>query len=138
MLLVDLPSQPGSDLSVEVLATPVHRPIARVRSTLDDLLTAPRWAAYSDHYLQVTLTDAERPREAMARLRTRFPQTLVLVFEPASAAGEEPSYAARLRGRSDLEVATDFVAHVRSTPGDGESALLARALESVRAGEVAV
>jgi exonuclease SbcD len=116
----------------------MQRPIARVRSTIDDLLTGPRWARYSDHYLQVTLTDADRPRDAMARLRGRFPQTLVLAFEPTGVADGQPSYAVRLRGRSDLEVATDFVAHVRSAPDHGESALLSRALESVRAGEAAV
>jgi exonuclease SbcD len=138
VLLVDLPPRPGSPLTVEALPTPVQRPIARVRSTLDDLLTADRWAGYSDHYLQVTLTDAARPRDAMARLRRRFPQTLVLAFEPDGAGADEPSYAARLRGRTDLEVATDFVAHVRSAPEADESALLACALESVRANEVAV
>jgi DNA repair protein SbcD/Mre11 len=138
VLLVDVPSRPGAPLSIDALPTPVQRPIARLRSTLDDLLTADRWARYSDHYLQVTLTDDERPRDAMARLRRRFPQTLVLAFEPNRAADDAPSYAARLRGKSDLEVAIDFVSHVRSAPDDDESALLARALESVRADEVAV
>jgi exonuclease SbcD len=138
VLLVDLPSQPGAPLTVEALPTPVQRPIARVRSTLDDLLTGARWARHADHYLQVTLTDPDRPRDTMARLRSRFPQTLVLTFEPDGAADGEPSYAARLRGRSDLDVATDFVAHVRSAPDGDESALLARALESVRAAEVAI
>jgi DNA repair protein SbcD/Mre11 len=138
VLLVDLAAQPGAPITVEVLPTPVHRPIARVRSTIDDLLSADRWAGYTEHYLQVTLTDADRPREAMARLRTRFPQTLVLAFEPDVAADDEPSYAARLRGKSDLEVATDFVTHVRSKPDADESALLACALESVRAAEAAV
>jgi DNA repair protein SbcD/Mre11 len=138
VLLVDLPSRSGAALSVESLPTPVQRPIARLRSTIDDLLSSGQWAGYTDHYLQVTLTDAERPRQAMARLRTRFPQTLVLAFDPAARADDAPSYAARLRGKSDLEIATDFVAHVRSAPGDDESALLARALESVRADEVAV
>ncbi len=138
VLLVDLPSRPGAPLTVEALPTPVQRPIARVRSTLDDLLTADRWARFSEHFLQVTLTDAERPRDAMARLRRRFPQTLVLAFEPDGAAADGPSYATLLRGRTDLEVATDFVAHVRSAPDDDESALLARALESVRTDEVAV
>jgi exonuclease SbcD len=138
VLLVDLPSQPGSQLAVESLPTPVHRPIARVRSSLDNLLTAPRWSGYADHYLQVTLTDAERPREAMARLRTRFPNTLVLVFEPEAVAGAEPSYAARLKDRTDLDVAADFITHVRSAPGDDEAALLADAFASVRADEAAV
>jgi exonuclease SbcD len=138
VVLVDLPAEPGAPLAVAVLPTPVHRPIARVRSTIDDLLTSDRWAGYTGHYLQVTLTDSDRPREAMARLRTRFPQTLVLAFEPETAADDQPSYAARLRGRSDLAVATDFVAHVRSTPDADESALLAHALQSVRAAEAAV
>jgi exonuclease SbcD len=138
VLLVDLPPRPGAPLTVEALPTPVQRPIARMRSTLDDLLTADRWARFGDHFLQVTLTDAERPRDAMARLRRRFPQTLVLAFEPDSSAADAPSYAALLRGRTDLEVATDFVAHVRSAPDSDEAELLARALESVRADEVAV
>jgi DNA repair protein SbcD/Mre11 len=138
VLLVDVPSRPGAALTVESLPTPVQRPIARLRSTIDDLLTSEQWAAYTDHYLQVTLTDAQRPRQAMARLRTRFPQTLVLAFDPAATADDAPSYAARLRGKSDLEIATDFMVHVRSTPSDDESALLARALATVRADEVAV
>jgi exonuclease SbcD len=137
VLLVDLPARPGSAVTVESLPTPVPRPVARVRSTLDDLLTADRWSAHAGHYLQVTLTDAERPREAMARLRARFPHTLVLAFDPEGAAATS-SYAARVRGRSDLEVASDFVAHVRSAADGAEVALLDDAFASVRAREVAV
>ena len=53
------------------------------------------WA--EDAYCQVTLTDAQRPAQAMERLRARFPDTLVLGFRsrggtrrlrgPATAAG---------------------------------------------------
>jgi DNA repair protein SbcD/Mre11 len=111
----------------------VHRPLARIRGILDDLLTAACWAGLSGHYLQVTLTDAQRPREAMSRLRARFPHTLVLGFEPEGAERDDASYVARLRGRSDLAVATDFVAHVRSEADADERALLAQALETARA-----
>ena len=130
VLLVDVPTRPGRPVTAEALPRRPCRPVTAAvhRGHRRPAHGRQRWADYSDHYLQVTLTDAERPREAMARLRTRFPQTLVLVFEPESAADDEPSYAARLRGKSDLDVATDFVAHVRSTPDDDESALLARAL----------
>ena len=120
---------PGSELTVEALPTPVHRPIARVRSSLDDLLTAQRWSAYTDHYLQVTLTDAERPREAMARLRTRFPHTLVLAFEPEADRRRRAVLRHPAQGQSDLDVAADFIAHVRSAPGDDEAALLADAFD---------
>jgi exonuclease SbcD len=135
VLLVELPTSPGGAVSVEAAATPVHRPLARLRGHLDDLLSDERWAQLGGHYLHATLTDAQRPREAMARLRTRFPHTLVLSFEPEGRTGAEPSYAERLRGRSDLEVATDFVSHVRSDPVPAERDLLARALEHLRARE---
>jgi exonuclease SbcD len=50
----------------------------------------------------------------MERLRRRFPHTLQLLFEPAEEpAGGAVSYASRVRGRTDLEVAEGFVRHVR-------------------------
>jgi len=82
---------------VTLLPTPVQRPLARLRGRLDALVTDPRWAGLADHYLQVTLTDPQRPREAMARLRDRFPHTLVLGFAPDGVAADDRSYAARLR-----------------------------------------
>jgi exonuclease SbcD len=120
-------------VTVTPVPTPVHRPLARVSGRLDDLLVADRWSAYEGHYLQVTLTDAIRPREPMERLRRRFPHVLVLAFAPE---GVDPdavtSYATRLRGRSELEVTTDFVEHVRGPAEPAEEALLRAALEGVR------
>ncbi|MDQ1671376.1 MAG: repair protein SbcD/Mre11 [Actinomycetota bacterium] len=135
VLLVDLPPTTGGAVRVASVAAPVHRPLTRIRGAIDDLLTGGRWADVAGHYLQVTLTDPQRPREAMSRLRSRFPHTLVLGFEPEGAERDDASYVARLRGRSDLEVATDFVAHVRGDADVAERALLGRALESTRARE---
>ncbi|HEX6919887.1 MAG TPA: exonuclease SbcCD subunit D [Actinomycetes bacterium] len=139
VLLVDLPGRPGSPVSVEAVPTPVGRPLARVRGRLDDLLTGPEWEAHAGHYLQVTLTDPVRPREPMERLRARFPHVLVLGFDPEGGeTARSESYAARLHGRTDLQVATDFVAHVRSDPDPAEAELLQRALESSRLAEAAL
>ncbi|MGZ4632399.1 MAG: exonuclease SbcCD subunit D [Actinomycetes bacterium] len=135
VLLVDLPDAAGGAVKVQPVPTPVHRPLARVRGTIDNLLTGDRWSELAGHYLQITLTDAQRPREAMSRLRTRFPHTLVLGFEPEDSGRDDASYVTRLRGRSDLEVATDFVAHVRSDVDADERALLGQALETARARE---
>ncbi len=136
LLLVELGPEPGSAPVVESVPTPVGRPLARVSGHLDDLLTDPRWARYEQHYLQVTLTDATRPREPMERLRARFPHVLVLAFAPEGAGpADQRSYAARLRGRTDLEIAGDFVEHVRGPAEPGESALLADAFEDVRRAE---
>jgi DNA repair protein SbcD/Mre11 len=138
LLLVELGHEPGAAPRVEAVPTPVDRPLARLSGRLDDLLAGDRWSTVADHYLQVTLTDRTRPREPMERLRQRFPHVLVLAFAPEGAADDQaPSYATRLRGRSDLEVADDFVTHVRGAAEPAETALLAAAFEDVRRLEAA-
>jgi DNA repair protein SbcD/Mre11 len=138
VLIVELGDAPGAPVLVESVPTPVHRPLARLSGRLDDLLTGERWATFERHYLQVTLTDPVRPREPMDRLRHRFPHVLVLAFAPDGAAGDNgSSYAARVRGRNDLEIAADFVEHVRGPADQAEIALLATAFEDVRRAEAA-
>jgi DNA repair protein SbcD/Mre11 len=139
VLLVDLDVRPGRPPTVESLPTPVPRPLARLTGTLDDLLTGARWAGHTGHYLQITLTDPVRPREPMERLRSRFPHVLVLGFAPVGARTEaDRSYAERVRGRTDQEIATDFVEHVRGDVEPAEANLLGEALEHVRRAEATV
>jgi exonuclease SbcD len=134
--LVDLPG-PRRPATVTSLPCPVPRRLATLRGRLDDLLTDPALEPHESRWLAVTLTDAERPREAMSRLQARFPFTLQLAYEPAGMqATERIPYAARLRGRSDLDITHDFVAHVRGRAATAaESGLLARALEDHRLAE---
>ncbi|MBZ4017888.1 exonuclease SbcCD subunit D [Streptomyces purpurogeneiscleroticus] len=138
MWLIDL----GADgaVAAERLPCPVPRPLARLRGRLEDLLADPGLAAHEESWIEATLTDPARPHEPMARLTARFPHTLALSFEPeARDGGPEVSYAQRLRGRSDQEIAEDFVAHVR--PGRAadaaERALLGAALDEVRTDQAA-
>ena len=133
LLVVELGDRPGAPIAVDSVPTPVHRPLARLSGRLDELLTAERWLSYECHYLQVTLTDPVRPREPMERLLRRFPHVLVLGFAPEGAdVDQTPSYAALVRGRTDLEIAADFVQHVRGPAGGAETALLGIAFEDVR------
>ena len=119
---------------VEQVAAPVHRRLAVLRGELDDLLTSARFTDDEGCYVSVTLLDAARPEGAFDRLRVRFPHLLTLAWEPQGAA-PEGSYRERVGGRSDLDVVTGFVEHVRRTPAaDGEAALLAEALEQCRRG----
>ncbi len=113
------------------IEAPVHRPLARVRATIVDLLADESYASYEDHYLAVTLTDPVRPRQPMERLRRRFPHTLLLDFDPEGGVGRDPaSYTTKLRGRSDLEIATGFVDFVRDRAADEwEKTLLREAIE---------
>ncbi len=91
---------------------PVPRPIARVRGTLADLLSDPRYDYFTKHWLKVTLTDAKRPAGAMERLRARFPHALVLGFEPSAVTEGERSWAERVKERSGVDLACDFLAEV--------------------------
>ena len=57
-------------------------------------------------------------RSAMDRLRARFPHALVLALRPRAAAPVRRRRRARVGGRSDHDVALDFVAEVRGARGD--------------------
>ncbi|MFI6106563.1 exonuclease SbcCD subunit D [Streptomyces sp. NPDC051310] len=133
MWLVDL--GPGGEITAERIDCPVPRPLARIRGRLEDLLGDPELARHEASWVEATLTDPVRPPEPMARLTERFPHTLSLVLDPdRTDDGPAASYAQRLRGRSDQQIAEDFVAHVRGGAGpDGpERAALHRAFEDVR------
>ena len=102
----------------ELLPTPVPRPMAELRGRLADLLAADGPPA--DAWLRVVLTDPVRPAEPMARLRERWPHTLVLDFQPDAAPTPAGADLARLRRQSDpVEICSLFVEWVDSTYPDG-------------------
>ncbi|KJY40919.1 exonuclease SbcD, partial [Streptomyces sp. NRRL S-444] len=136
MWLVEL--GPAGEITAERIETPVPRPLARIRGRLDELLEEASYAAYEDSWIEATLTDPVRPEDPMARLAGRFPHTLSLAFDPEGREEDGgTSYAQRLKGRSDQEIAEDFVAHVRGggVADEAERAVLQDAFEDVRAGE---
>jgi exonuclease SbcD len=115
------------------IEAPVPRRLSTVKGTLSSLLTDPAYDAQQGDWLSVTLTDATRPELAMERLTRRFPHVLVLTHEPVGATRTNQTYAARVTGRTDLQIAGAFVDHVRGTVADdAETALLGKAFEAVR------
>lgn len=119
---------------VDAVDAPVPRPLALLRGRLQDLLADPALAAHEGSWCQVTLTDPARPREAMERVRSRFPHALELRFDPEGLLpGEHAGYTARVRGRADLDVCSGFLAHVRGREAStNEVAVLRAALEAER------
>jgi DNA repair protein SbcD/Mre11 len=109
----------------EFIAAPVPRPLARLRGTLESVLSEPALAVHEDSWVQVTLTDDVRPAQAMERLRRRFAHTLVLGFDPStSVTNQQPASSTR---QSDHDISLDFVAAVRGTPASADEALLLQA-----------
>ena len=114
----------------EFIDAPVPRALAAIRGDLETLLTDPTLAVHEDSWLQVTLTDAVRPMQAMDRLRRRFPHTLLLGFEStAPVVGGLPQQRGAVR--RDRDLVADFVAELRGTPATAdELALLGRAVDA--------
>lgn len=111
------------------------RTLAVLRGKLADLLESEDFAWAEAAYCQITLTDEARPAQAMDRLRARFPDTLVLGFDPdGPGAAPKASYSSRLaEAEDDLSVCCGFLDHVRGRPAsDAEAAVLAEALDAVR------
>ena len=121
--------------AVEEVVWEAPRTLAVLRGTLAELLELPEHQWAETAYCQITLTDAQRPARAMERLRSRFPDTLVLGFDPeGGATAATSSYSSRLaEAPDDLSVCCGFLDHVRGrVPDDTEKAALAAALENVR------
>ncbi|MGW7629203.1 exonuclease SbcCD subunit D [Streptomyces griseoincarnatus] len=137
MWLVDLAAD-GS-ITAQRVDCPVPRPLARIRGTLEDLLADPALVPHEEAWVEATLTDPVRPADPMARLAERFPHTLALVFDPDRPPDDpDVSYARRLAGRDDQQIAEDFVAHVRGAGPDAhERTVLRDAFDAVRADEAA-
>jgi DNA repair protein SbcD/Mre11 len=125
--LVDLDA--GGLAGVEAVPLPLPRPLTVLAGTLEDLLADPAHTAAEDAFVSARLTDDVRPADPMRRLRTRFPHCVHLEWS-GGGTPDGRSYQERLRGRGDLDVAGEFVSHVRGGVGAtaAERDLLARAL----------
>ncbi|HLN75899.1 MAG TPA: exonuclease SbcCD subunit D [Nocardioidaceae bacterium] len=122
----------------DFVPAPVPRRLASLRGRIEDLLVDPRHAQVEDAWLQVTLTDPQRPTHAMDRLRARFPHVLILSFDPEGVTRDRGPVMPHVDGRSDIDVALGFVAEVRSIEATTEEALLLQlACDSCRINEEA-
>ena len=123
-------------VTVDLVPTPVPRPMAELTGRLDDLLADPAGPA-SDAWLRVVLTDPQRPADPMARLCERWPHTLVLDFRPDVEQVDAQTDLARLRQQTDpVEICALFVEWVDSTyPDRRQHDALVAAVEAVRDAE---
>jgi exonuclease SbcD len=134
--LLDLDASGLADVRAVPLPTP--RPLSVLTGTLPELLADPAHTAAEEHFVSARLTDPIRPTDPMRALQGRFPHCVHLEWTGSTAAPDGRSYQERLRGRSDLDVAGEFVAHVRGVPAVGaELALLGRALTAADRDEAA-
>jgi DNA repair protein SbcD/Mre11 len=114
---------------VRAVPLPTPRPLSVLTGTLEELLADPAHEAAQEHFVSARLTDPARPTDPMRRLQARFPHCVHLDWTGAGASAGGGSYQERMRGRSALEIAGEFVSAVRGVPANAaERDLLARAL----------
>jgi exonuclease SbcD len=133
--LVDLDA--GGLAGVREVPLPAPRQLTVLRGELPELLADPALQAVEEHFVSAQLTDPVRPTDPMRQLQGRFPHCVHLEWVGSGAVADRRSYTERLAGRSDLEVAAEFVAHVRglaATPVERE--LFGRALAAADREEV--
>ncbi|MCU1618997.1 MAG: sbcD [Modestobacter sp.] len=115
--------------AVRAVPLPSPRQLTVLRGELADLLADPELSAVEEHFVSAQLTDPVRPVDPMRQLQARFPHCVHLEWAGSGAPADGRSYTERMSGRNDLEVAAEFVAHVRglaATPAEQE--LFGRAL----------
>ncbi|SDX49674.1 Exodeoxyribonuclease I subunit D [Modestobacter sp. DSM 44400] len=134
--LVDLDADGLADVRPVPLAAP--RSLTVLTGELEELLADAAHAPLEEHFVSARLTDPVRPADPMRRLQARFPHCVHLEWTGGAEVTDGRSYQERLAGRSDLEVAGEFVRHVRGLDaGSTERELLGRALLAAGRDEVA-
>lgn len=65
----------GAVPDIELIPAPVYRPLATLRGSFDELISA-QYAQFHDHFVRIYVTDIDRPDRMLARLRHYFPYVL--------------------------------------------------------------
>jgi exonuclease SbcD len=124
--------------SVERVVVPTQRAVRQVRGNLSDLLEigSQEPPEARDDFMKVILTDPVRPESPMERLKTVWPNALVLDFDSGVILDDGEADLLRLHGVTDpLEISGHFYEHVtgRSLDADHER-VLRTAIESATRG----
>jgi exonuclease SbcD len=127
----------GGLADVRAVPLPPARPLRVLTGELPALLADPAHTAAEGCFVSARLTDPVRPVDPMRQLQARFPHCVHLEWSGSAAGADGRSYQELLRGRSDLEVAEQFVERVRGVGASGaERSLLGRALSVLDREEV--
>ncbi|TCK63881.1 exodeoxyribonuclease I subunit D [Curtobacterium sp. PhB136] len=128
--LVDLDATGA--VSVELLPTPVPRPLVDVRAGID-AIESGEFARHAESWVRVAVTDPVHPERMYARVKDRFPHALAITHEPADAPARTAGRA--VTATSDpVEVAADFVTFATGgAPSADELVVLREAYEAAAA-----
>ncbi|GAA1824058.1 exonuclease SbcCD subunit D [Nesterenkonia flava] len=126
------------DEDVPIAITPlgwrIGRQVKKLQGTIEEILSPETVEAWSDAYVQIKLTDPERPERAHQRVREAYPYLATFSYEGEGRVRSSSTYSAKVEGAaSDAEIIAGFLAHVRDRgPSDQERRVIEETLEAVR------
>ncbi|WP_147107674.1 exonuclease SbcCD subunit D [Nesterenkonia populi] len=113
----------------------IGRPLKRLSGTIEEVLSPETLEKWSEAYVQVKLTDDQRPEQAFQRVQEAYPWLASFSYAGAGQVSGGTTYSQKLKqARTDTEVVAGFLEHVRSRgPDEPEQQLIAEALQEARA-----
>lgn len=138
VLLVDLGAEGVTN--VESVPVPMGRPVAKLRGTIEELLGAEEYEAYTEHFVLAELTETEYVTDARDRLTVRFPHVveiqLVGVERAVADIVDDEGRAIARSALEPIDAAVAFWTEMSggTEPTDDERSVLAHAFDALRAG----
>lgn len=128
----------GPDGSVTVTPVPIAQPrdMATITAPIEEVLAPAVAAVHRESWLQVTITDPERPPRMHERVKSVFPHALSIRHVPSGATTPEMGFADVESEMSPADTVAQFVAEVTGRACDAaETALIAGAARCAAQGE---
>lgn len=124
----------AADLDPQLVPTPVFRPVGRIKDSFENLLTSPRYEDFTSYWLEITVTDPQRPAHLVTKLKRRFPKALAILHETSRASLEEQHRSHRANRYRPAALAKDFFkqARVGKELTESETRLVEEIYEQVR------
>ena len=132
--LVDTAALDAPQEAVTAVDWNIGRAVKRLTGTIDELLDEAAVHAWSDAFVQITLTDEQRPERAYPRLREVYPHLMSYSYAGAGTQQRYSTYSQKLQeAETEYDVVAGFLSHVRHrAPSEAETSTLEEALEAVR------
>ena len=122
------------DLDPQLVPTPIFRPVGRIKDTFDNLLSSPSYEDFTRYWLEITVTDRERPNFMVTKLKQRFPKALAILHEVTQTDVAVQRRALRVNRYRPEALAKDFFRQARlgKELNDEENKLVEQVYEQVR------
>lgn len=122
------------DLDPQLVPTPIFRPVGRIKDTFDNLLSSSSYEDFTRYWLEITVTDRERPNFMVTKLKQRFPKALAILHEVTQTDVADQRRALRVNRYRPEALAKDFFRQARlgKELNDEENKLVEQVYEQVR------